>query len=121
MLSRIIAARNIWAENLNKSNVNAIINCYKKNAVFKGTMSDDVSYDRDGLEKYFEELLGKNPSVHFIQSTITETDTNLVLDTGVYIFVIGDKTVKANYQFVYDAEHRKPLIISHFSGKMCDD
>lgn len=115
-MNRIIAARQKWSTALHESNINGVLNCYNREHIFKGTISQKVTYDTEDLRYYFENLITRNPSVTFIKSELKQVN-ELFFDSGKYSFMFSsNEIINANYQFIYKFVDNEPKIISHFSS-----
>ena len=119
----VIALRNIWADAVRERNFQRILSVYNKdNVIFKGTLSDKVQYNINGVEKYFKKLLkeGTVTTVTFKNSKVVKLGDKFV-ESGDYNFAFSSQKglLHANYQFIYELKNGKPLITSHFSSCKC--
>ena len=114
MAIRIVQSRVNWGHYLTQGNLNGIMTCYSKSPIFKGTFSNNITYNTKSLQDYFVNLIKQNPKVVFKETKIIQTG-ELYFDSGKYKFILDNKTINANYQFVYQEIDQEFKIISHLS------
>lgn len=117
-MNTIVAARKKWIDALHNRNMYNLLDCYDKTHTFKGTVARKVTYTKQDLKFYFDNLLQMKPTVTFIKSDLKKID-GLYFDSGSYVFSFASsKQLNANYQFVYKIVDGDPKIVSHFSSSI---
>lgn len=105
--------KEIWRKALMEKNIPALIECYDKNFIFKGTMMKNSSRQEIDLINYFKNFSKKVESVTFFKNSHYLIENGTVINTGRYNFKTSSGIIKAQYVFVFN---KKNKIISHYSN-----
>ena len=87
------------------------------NGILLGTFSNKERVGHELILEYFENLL-KSPVEVEIVSEHFSTSMGVSVNSGLYNFVTGGKTINARFSFVYQSYNGEWKIISHHSSVM---
>jgi len=127
MQRAVILLRNRWSKAVIDKNVNEVVNCYTKGALFKGTLKNKPVQGKKEIKTYFNDFVHKVKDIKFRDDNYLFHRDDLYTEMGTYTFYLTDekhnnKKVIANYQFIYEIQKNDQLkILSHFSSlASCD-
>ena len=89
-----------WAETIKQGDPSQVTLLYDKRALLLGTFSAKERVGHDAISEYFVNLLRNPVSVEIVSEHTHVWDT-VAVNSGLYNFVLPDKTVEARFSFVY--------------------
>ena len=104
-----------WVNAIKNGDPKQVTDLYHQNAILLGTFSNKERIGHELILEYFVNLL-KSPVEVEIVSEHVVIGERLSVNSGLYNFVTGGKTINARFSFVYESHHDK--IISHHSSVM---
>ena len=104
-----------WVNAIKSGDPKQVSDLYHQNAILLGTFSNKERTGHALILEYFENLL-KSPVEVEIVSEHVVTSLSLSVNSGLYNFVTGGKTINARFSFVYHNHNGE--IISHHSSVM---
>ncbi len=104
-----------WVNAIKNGDPKQVTDLYHQNAILLGTFSNKERIGHELILEYFVNLL-KSPVEVEIVSEHVIIGERLSVNSGLYNFVTGGKTINARFSFVYENHHDK--IISHHSSVM---
>lgn len=107
--------KDTWLVNVINKDIDAILKCYSRDAVFKGTMMLTAVKDKKEIKHYFTLFAPNVVNIKFGKAVHIKKD-NIVTEMGAYKFYTKDGVIKANYSMVFETKDKKAKIISHFSS-----
>ncbi len=117
MLVEVLKLRQKWQDSVNAHSIGDVMECYDREAVFKGTVNGQFSPNNEGIRDYFEVIFKKHVSVRFIGMPKIRQFGDTYIDYGDYEFCVDRKVLRAKYAFTY-LDGDTPKIISHLSYKI---
>ena len=105
----------IWIEKIRTNDPNQVAELYHDDGLLLGTFSDIERPGHDLILKYFENLLKSQVDVEIVTQHKHETDS-LVVNSGLYNFIVDGKTVNARFSFVFIKTGDAWKILSHHSS-----
>ena len=104
-----------WVEKIRTNDPNQVAALYHDDGLLLGTFSDIERPGHELILKYFENLLKSKVDVEIVTQHKHETDS-LVVNSGLYNFIVEGKTVKARFSFVFIKTGDAWKILSHHSS-----
>ena len=104
-----------WVEKIRTNDPNQVAELYHDDGLLLGTFSDIERSGHDLILKYFENLLKSKVDVEIVTQHKHETDS-LVVNSGLYNFIVDGKTVNARFSFVFIKTGDTWKILSHHSS-----
>ena len=104
-----------WVEKIRTNDPKQVASLYHDDGLLLGTFSD---IERKGYElilAYFENLLKSQVDVEIVTQHKHDTDS-IVVNSGLYNFIVDGKTVNARFSFVFIKIHDNWKILSHHSS-----
>ena len=106
-----------WVNAIKSGDPKQVTDLYQENAILLGTFSNKERIGHALILEYFENLL-KSPVEVEIISEHFSTSELFAVNSGLYNFVTGGKTINARFSFVYRNDAGVVQIISHHSSVM---
>ena len=107
-----------WVDTIKSGDPKQVTDLYDEDAILLGTFSNKERVGHELILEYFENLL-KSPVEVEIVSEIISTSEQFFLNSGLYNFVTGGKTINARYSFVHQLYNDDVWkIVSHHSSVM---
>ena len=109
-----------WVNAIKSGDPKQVTDLYDEDAILLGTFSNKERIGHTLILEYFENLL-KSPVEVEIVSEHFFTSQMMSVNSGLYNFVTGGKTINARFSFVYYGQlYERPLvewkIVSHHSS-----
>ena len=104
-----------WVEKIRTNDHNQVVELYHDDGLLLGTFSDIERLGHDLILKYFENLLKSQVDVEIVTQHKHETDS-LIVNSGLYNFIVDGKTVNARFSFVFIKTGDTWKILSHHSS-----
>ena len=104
-----------WVNAIKSGDPKQVTDLYHVDGILLGTFSNKERVGHELILEYFVNLL-KSPVEVEIVSEHFSTSELFAVNSGLYNFVTGGKTINARFSFVYENHHDK--IISHHSSVM---
>ena len=104
-----------WIEKIRTNDPNQVAELYHDDGLLLGTFSDIERPEHDLILKYFENLLKSQVDVEIVTQHKHETDS-LVVNSGLYNFIVDGKTINARFSFVFIKTGDTWKILSHHSS-----
>ena len=104
-----------WVEKIRTNDPNQVAELYHDDGLLLGTFSDIERLGHDLILKYFENLLKSQVDVEIVTQHKHETDS-LVVNSGLYNFIVDGKAVNARFSFVFIKTGDTWKILSHHSS-----
>ena len=104
-----------WVETIKNGDPNQVTLLYDKRGLLLGTFSSDERVGHSGISEYFENLLKNSVSVEILSEHPYVWD-EVAVNSGLYNFVLPDRTIAARFSFVYGRNGELWKIISHHSS-----
>ena len=105
-----------WVNAIKSGDPKQVTDLYHEDAILLGTFSNKERIGHALILEYFENLLKSPVEVEIVSEHFSTSET-LSVNSGLYNFVTGGKTINARFSFVYS---QRPLvewkIISHHSS-----
>ena len=104
-----------WVEKIRTNDPKQVASLYHDDGLLLGTFSD---IERKGYElilAYFENLLKSQVDVEIVTQHKHDTDS-IVVNSGLYNFIVDGKTVNARFSFVFIKIGDNWKILSHHSS-----
>jgi uncharacterized protein (TIGR02246 family) len=104
-----------WVNAIKNGDPKQVTSLYHQDGILLGTFSAAERVGHELILEYFENLL-KNPVEVDVISEHPhdfEDSESSAVNSGLYNFVTGGKTINARFSFVYDADGK---IVSHHSS-----
>jgi len=109
-----------WVETIKQGDANEVTLLYDKRGLLLGTFSPNERVGHEAISEYFVNLLKSSVSVEILSEHPYVWDT-VAVNSGLYNFVLPDKTVEARFSFVYGRNGELWKIISHHSSVLPKD
>ena len=106
-----------WVNAIKSGDPKQVTDLYHVDAILLGTFSNKERIGYKLILEYFENLL-KSPVEVEIVSEHPIQFGSLAVNSGLYNFVTGGKTINARFSFVYRNDAGVVQIISHHSSVM---
>ena len=107
-----------WVNAIKSGDPKQVTDLYHENAILLGTFSNKERIGHTLILEYFENLL-KSPVEVEIVSEHFSKEMGFSVNSGLYNFVTGGKTINARFSFVYQNPGNGVWkIISHHSSVM---
>jgi len=106
-----------WVNAIKSGDPKQVTDLYQENAILLGTFSNKERIGHALILEYFENLL-KSPVEVEIISEHFSTSELFAVNSGLYNFVTGGKTINARFSFVYQSYNGEWKIVSHHSSVM---
>ena len=104
-----------WVEKIKTNDPNQVAELYHDDGLLLGTFSDKERPGHELILEYFENLLKSQVDVEIVTQHKHETDS-LVVNSGLYNFIVDGKTVNARFSFVFIKTGDTWKILSHHSS-----
>ena len=105
----------IWVNKIRTNDPEQVASLYHDDGLLLGTFSDIERKGYDLILAYFENLLKSKVDVEIITEHKHETDS-LITNSGLYNFIVDEKTVNARFSFVFIKTNDNWKILSHHSS-----
>ena len=106
-----------WVNAIKSGDPKQVTDLYHVDGILLGTFSNKERVGHELILEYFENLL-KSPVEVEIVSEHFSTSELFAVNSGLYNFVTGGKTINARFSFVYKRHNTEWKIISHHSSVM---
>ena len=106
-----------WTDAIKNGDPKQVTDLYHEDAILLGTFSNKERNGHELILEYFENLL-KSPVEVEIVSEHFSSGGGFYVNSGLYNFVTGGKTINARFSFVYRNDAGVVQIISHHSSVM---
>jgi len=106
-----------WVNAIKSGDPKQVTDLYHENAILLGTFSNKERLGHTLILEYFENLL-KSPVEVEIVSEHLSSGGGFYVNSGLYNFVTGGKTINARFSFVYHKDNDDWKITSHHSSVM---
>ncbi len=104
-----------WVERIRTNDPGRVAELYHDDGLLLGTFSDIERPGRGLILEYFENLLKSQVDVEIVTQHKHEIDS-LVVNSGLYNFIVDGKTVNARFSFVFKRTGDVWKILSHHSS-----
>ena len=104
-----------WTSTVKDGDANQVVNLYHDDGILLGTFSNKERVGHELILEYFENLL-KSPVEVEIVSEHPIVFESVAVNSGLYNFVTGGKTINARFSFVYQKDNSDWKIASHHSS-----
>ena len=104
-----------WVDKIRTNNPKQVASLYHSDWLLLGTFSDIERKGYDLILEYFENLLKAKVDVEIVTQHKHETES-LVVNSGLYNFIVDGKTVNARFSFVFINADGEWKILSHHSS-----
>ena len=105
-----------WVSAVKGGDPKQVTDLYHEDAILLGTFSNKERTGHELILEYFENLLKSPVEVEIVSEHIPYSSERLLVNSGLYNFITGGKTINARFSFVYETHDDK--IISHHSSVM---
>ena len=107
-----------WVNAIKNGDPKQVTDIYHEDAILLGTFSNKERVGHELILEYFENLLKSPVEVEIISEHLSTSEL-FAVNSGLYNFVTGGKTINARFSFVYQNPGNGVfLIISHHSSVM---
>ena len=106
-----------WVNAIKSGDPKQVTDLYHVDGILLGTFSNKERVGHELILEYFENLL-KSPVEVEIVSEHFSTSELFAVNSGLYNFVTGGKTINARFSFVYHKSDSGWKIVSHHSSIM---
>ncbi len=107
-----------WNRALKSGNPERVTALYAPDAVLLPTLSHQIRHNHEEIRDYFVHFLRRGPE-GVINESNTRTFAQLLINSGIYTFSLGDGTsAQGRFTFVYQWDGKRWLIIEHHSSLM---
>jgi len=106
-----------WVNAIKNGDPKQVTDLYHVDAILLGTFSNKERIGYKLILEYFENLL-KSPVEVEIVSEHFSSGGGFYVNSGLYNFVTGGKTINARFSFVYRNDAGVVQIVSHHSSVM---
>ena len=109
-----------WTDAIKNGDPKQVTDLYHEDAILLGTFSNKERNGHELILEYFENLLKSPVEVEIVSEHFSSRD-GFYVNSGLYNFVTGGKTINARFSFVYYGQlYERPLvewkIVSHHSS-----
>ena len=104
-----------WVDKIRTNDPKQVASLYHSDGLLLGTFSDIERKGYDLILAYFENLFNAKVDVEIVTQHKHETDS-LVVNSGLYNFIVDGKTVNARFSFVFINADGEWKILSHHSS-----
>ena len=104
-----------WVDKIRTNDPKQVVSLYHDDGLLLGTFSDIERKGYDLILDYFENLLKAKVDVEIVTQHKNETET-MVVNSGLYNFIVDGKTVNARFSFVFTKTDDGWKILSHHSS-----
>ena len=104
-----------WVSAIKGGDANQVVNLYHEDGILLGTFSNKERVGHGLILEYFENLL-KSPVEVEIVTEHPIVFESVAVNSGLYNFVTGGKTINARFSFVYQKDNDEWKIVSHHSS-----
>ena len=104
-----------WTSTVKDGDANQVVNLYHDDGILLGTFSNKERVGHELILEYFENLL-KSPVEVEIISEHPIVFESVAVNSGLYNFITGGKTINARFTFVYQKDNDDWKITSHHSS-----
>ena len=105
-----------WVNAIKSGDPKQVTELYHGDAILLGTFSNKERIGHELILEYFVNLLKSPVEVEIVSEHIPYSSERLLVNSGLYNFITGGKTINARFSFVYETHDDK--IISHHSSVM---
>jgi uncharacterized protein (TIGR02246 family) len=114
----ILALFKQWNDAIKTKKAKNVVALYDESAILLPTISNQVRFNHEEIEDYFDNFLAMVPVGHIDESNVRIFD-QIAINSGIYTFTFkGGNKVKARYTFVYRWNGLRWMIIEHHSSQM---
>ena len=106
-----------WVAAIKSGDPKQVTSLYHSDGILLGTFSNKERVGHELILEYFENLL-KSPVEVEIVSEHPNVSKSVVVNSGLYNFITGGKTINARFSFVYQKDNDGWKIVSHHSSVM---
>jgi hypothetical protein len=115
-MHKIDVLKSSWVYFIKHNMLEDLLKLYDNQVIFKGTLNNKATDNRNDISKYFKNLMKITTDVKFLKSNrVSKTNKNLVFEIGKYNFYTFEGKIEAQYQFIFDISDKEAKIVSHFS------
>ena len=104
-----------WVDKIRTNDPKQVVALYHDDGLLLGTFSDIERKGSNLILEYFENLLKSDVDVEIVTQHKHETDS-IIVNSGLYNFIVDDKTVNARFSFVFIKTGNEWKILSHHSS-----
>ena len=104
-----------WVDKIRTNDPKQVASLYHSDGLLLGTFSDIERKGYDLILAYFENLFNAKVDVEIVTQHKHETES-LVVNSGLYNFIVDGKTVNARFSFVFINADDGWKILSHHSS-----
>ena len=104
-----------WVNTIKNGDPKQVANLYHENGILLGTFSPKERVGHELILEYFENLLQSPVEVEIVSEHPHVFESSAV-NSGLYNFITGGKTIEARFSFVYSNDDTGWKIISHHSS-----
>ena len=104
-----------WVDKIRTNDPKQVASLYHDDGLLLGTFSDIERKGHDLILDYFENLLKAKVDVEIVTQHKHENET-MVVNSGLYNFIVDGKTVNARFSFVFTKTDDGWKILSHHSS-----
>ena len=106
-----------WVTVVKDGDANQVANLYHDDGILLGTFSNKERVGHTLILEYFENLLKSPVEVEIVSEHLIVFES-VAVNSGLYNFVTGGKTINARFSFVYQKDNGDWQIASHHSSVM---
>ena len=106
-----------WVNAIKSGDPKQVTDLYHGDGILLGTFSNKERIGHELILEYFENLLKSPVEVEIVSEHLSTSET-LSVNSGLYNFVTGGKTINARFSFVYQKYNGEWKIVSHHSSVM---
>ena len=106
-----------WTSVIKDGDPKQVTSLYRDDGILLGTFSGKERVGHDLILEYFENLLKSPVDVEIVSEHPHVLESSAV-NSGLYNFVTGGKTINARFSFVYHKSDSGWKIVSHHSSIM---
>ena len=104
-----------WVNTIKNGDPKQVANLYHENGILLGTFSPKERVGHELILEYFENLLQSPVEVEIVSEHPHVIESSAV-NSGLYNFITGGKTIEARFSFAYSKNDTEWKIISHHSS-----
>ena len=104
-----------WVNTIKNGDPKQVANLYHENGILLGTFSPKERVGHELILEYFENLLQSPVEVEIVSEHLHVIESSAV-NSGLYNFITGGKTIEARFSFAYSKNDTEWKIISHHSS-----
>ena len=109
-----------WVSAIKSGDPKQVTDLYHVDGILLGTFSNKERVGHELILEYFENLLKSPVEVEIVSehrsTNVTSIQQGFSINSGLYNFVTGGKTINARFSFVYQNHTGVWKIVSHHSS-----